>query len=304
MDLESLMYIRSHSCKTAVERLQFDNLFQTYYQEDSNLEIRNAFDTIASRGDLPTLALDIIYSHMFSSEIHRSDGLDSEVCALAACVLSTNFRGPAMECQRLNWDMHVKTLLLEGSFREFYRMSNNSFCKLLQHLSASLTVNKQRGNSVVPEIIMHCTLRYLAGGSFSDIRATAGLSKATFYYCIHRGIDAINSCLALALQFPMTEDELKTTALEFQGKSSFGMLNGCIGALDGWLCRIQVPTPKDTPNVSSYFSGHYQCHGLNVQASCDARCRFTWISIRSPGGTGDSKAQQGFLWNMCCSITT
>jgi hypothetical protein len=34
-------------------------------------------------------------------------------------------------------------------------------------------------------------------------------------------------------------------------------LNGCIGALDRWLCRIQVPPASETMNKSSYFSGHY-----------------------------------------------
>ena len=43
----------------------------------------------------------------------------------------------------------------------------------------------------------------------------------------------------------------------------------------------------------SYFSGHYQCHGLNVQAARDAACRFIFVSIRCPGGTGDSKAFYG-----------
>jgi hypothetical protein len=36
-----------------------------------------------------------------------------------------------------------------------------------------------------------------------------------------------------------------------------------------------------------------QCHGVNVQSSCDAHCRFTYISIRSPGGTGYSSAIYG-----------
>ena len=140
---------------------------------------------------------------------------------------------------------------------------------------------------------MHCTLRHLSGGSHQDIQVTACLPVSTFHYCIHRGIDAINKCLALSLQFPMTEEELRKTAIEFQAKSSFGVMDGCIGALDGWLCRIKVSTPKETSNVSSYFSGHYECHGLNIQAACDSRCRFTWLSIRSPGGTGDSKAFYG-----------
>jgi hypothetical protein len=42
-----------------------------------------------------------------------------------------------------------------------------------------------------------------------------------------------------------------------------------------------------------HFSEHYQCHGLNVQAACDAGCRFIYFFIRCPGGTGDSKAFYG-----------
>jgi len=40
----------------------------------------------------------------------------------------------------------------------------------------------------------------------------------------------------------------------------------------------------------AYFSGHYQCYGLNVQATCDASCRFTSLSVLCPRGTSDSKA--------------
>jgi hypothetical protein len=64
-------------------------------------------------------------------------------------------------------------------------------------------------------------------------------------------------------------------------------------ALDRWLCRIQVPPASETMKKLSYFSGHYQCHGLNVQAARDAACRFIFVSIRCPGGTGDSKAFYG-----------
>jgi hypothetical protein len=42
--------------------------------------------------------------------------------------------------------------------------------------------------------------------------------------------------------------------------------------------------------VQSYFSGHYQCYGHNVPATCDANCRFTSLSVLYPGGTSDSKA--------------
>jgi hypothetical protein len=35
-------------------------------------------------------------------------------------------------------------------------------------------------------------------------------------------------------------------------------------ALDGWLFQIKVLGTNETPNMSSYFSGHYQCYGVNV----------------------------------------
>ncbi len=90
---------------------------------------------------------------------------------------------------------------------------------------------------------------------------------------------------------------LKQLALEFQNKSNFGIMDGCVGALDGWLCRIKVQLGKDTSSIASYFSGHYQCHRVNIQALCDARCRFTYMSCQSPGGTGDSRAFHGTALN-------
>jgi hypothetical protein len=41
---------------------------------------------------------------------------------------------------------------------------------------------------------------------------------------VHRGIDAVNKCRELALHFPTELSELKEVAIEFQGKSSFGVL--------------------------------------------------------------------------------
>jgi hypothetical protein len=72
----------------------------------------------------------------------------------------------------------------------------------------------------------------------------------------------------------------------FTEKSAGGVMEECIGALDGWLCQIQTPcisdTPNqmayqtpcisDTPNQMAYFSGHFKCYGMNVQAQCNSEC--------------------------------
>jgi hypothetical protein len=193
-------------------------------------------------------------------------------------------------------------------------MSYRSFQKLLTMLKPYLQVNEKQGSCrnpglgyVSPELGLHCLLRYLAGRSHHDIRLLAGVAKSTFFAYTHRGIDAILKCPHLNIQFPTNDAGLKEIAMEFQNKSSFGVLDGCIGALDGWLCRINVPLDRDTSNISAYFSGHYQCYGINIQAVCDSHSRFTYISCRSPGGTGDSRAFYGtalsnFIQNIPCGF--
>ena len=40
-------------------------------------------------------------------------------------------------------------------------------------------------------------------------------------------------------------------------------------------------------NVKAYFSGHYQCYGINVQGICDSKCRFIYLASAAPGGCND-----------------
>jgi len=232
---------------------------------------------------------------------YPSDNDDDFVAAAAvAVVVFKRRRRPSHVPTRLDWIAHVKRLLKEGQFQHMYRMSHISFCKLLHLLLSYLKVNQHQGCRhrcgmcyISPELILHCLIRYMAGGSHHDIHVLFGLPKSSFFYCLHRAIDAINICPELDITFPMDSAGLKRLALGFTGKSSFGVIDGCVGELDGWLCRIKVPLGKDTSNISSYFSGHYQCYGVNVQAVCNSMCRFTYMSCRSPGGTGDSRAFHG-----------
>jgi len=94
----------------------------------------------------------------------------------------------------------------------------------------------------------------------------------------------------IVFKFPITLEDLTKAAQEFECRSSHGIMNGCVAALDGWLCWICVPTPDEVEKVKPYFSGHYQCYGLNVQATCDADCQFTSLSVLCSGSTSDNKA--------------
>jgi hypothetical protein len=50
------------------------------------------------------------------------------------------------------------------------------------------------------------------------------------------------------------------------------------------------PVASEVGNVKSFFSGHYQTYGINVQAACDSNCKFVSVNIAAPGGTNNIAA--------------
>ena len=108
------------------------------------------------------------------------DGDDNDVdfiiaACLAARSLKRSRRSPHQR-KRLDWKAHVKRLHKEGQFERMYRMSYTSFKKLLHLLEPYLQVNEGQGSRrtsgnghLTPELILHCLIRYMAGGSHHDI---------------------------------------------------------------------------------------------------------------------------------------
>ena len=71
----------------------------------------------------------------------------------------------------------------------------------------------------------------------------------------------------------------------------------CVSILDGYVLNIIAPC--NVGNQKAYYSGHYCCYGVNIQASCDADCRFTFIEVCGPGVMPDRVAiQRSDLWRM------
>jgi hypothetical protein len=65
-------------------------------------------------------------------------------------------------------------------------------------------------------------------------------------------------------------------------------MDGCIGAIDGWLACTEKPF--DVTNQTDYYSGHYQCYGLNVQAMCDPNLNFHLFGIAAPGKVNNMRS--------------
>ena len=231
---------------------------------------------------------DIIYCN-FSDEDDDDDLLELE--------LLQRIRKDKWVHQRLNWLAHVKKLEHENLFARTYRMSLQAFTSLVDmlyqyisydYLKYGFTSTQQ---PVQAEITVAIGLHWLAGGSYLDLKNVYCCSVDTIYKHRLLFIRAVNMCDLLKLKFPTSAAEICTVQAGFCNISSNSVITGCVGAIDGLLVVIKCPSMKASDNnPSSYYSGHYCCHGLNVQAICDSSCRFTFFAIAAPGKSSDQAA--------------
>jgi hypothetical protein len=87
-----------------------------------------------------------------------------------------------------------------------------------------------------------------------------------------------------------TSEECELAASGFWSISCKEVIPNCVGLLDGSLLKIDTPRKRKALNVKSYYSGHYQCNGVNIQAIVDHHCQFTYSAVAAPGSTGDNDA--------------
>ena len=143
---------------------------------------------------------------------------------------------------------------------------------------------------IIPEIRIHCFIRYLADGSYLGICNLVSIPHSTFYYILWKTCDAINDFPKLAFRLPVTEAELSAASAVFENISCQCIIRGYVGVIDGWLCCVDVPPSSLVGNVQSYFPGHYQRHGFNVQAIVDHLGQFLFIVVSVPGSQPDINA--------------
>ncbi|KUF93215.1 hypothetical protein AM588_10009113 [Phytophthora nicotianae] len=215
---------------------------------------------------------------------------------LLIIVLPIDTRRKCLHRVRIDWDQYSQCLIDEGQFHKCYKMSYSSFMALAEKLEPYLLVDERQScNRTGIGPITHINklqmcLRWLSGGSYHDVRSNSGVSVAAFYASIHQVVDAIIAHPELQLEFPTSEPAQRHAVKAFERLSSSRIMKGCVGAVDGWLCPIRVPPKKEVSRVRSFFSGHYQRYGVNIQACCDHLSRFTAVTCSSPGGTGDAVA--------------
>jgi hypothetical protein len=231
----------------------------------------------------------------FASRLNLTKALLLEQdCARVKKQKGKKKRGPSLFEQRLQWDSFVSKHAGRPDLHRHLRMTLQDFNLVLSVIKKRLEVNvrmaKKRGGPILPELCLYATLRYLAGGSYSDIKYFTGISRGSLYRVIWKCMKAIIKCKELDIKFPQTVEEVKRAARGFESISTQGCIWNCVSVADGYHLQTQTPSKKEVKNVRSFFSGHYQCYGVNVQAACDHHCRFTFLGVAAPGVTGDRDA--------------
>lgn len=193
---------------------------------------------------------------------------------------------------RVQWEDHVEQLLHEGNFEREYRMSTYAYDRLVELLSPRLQrVEYNSRGSTGPILVDHITalgLRALAGGRIQDLRHIIGASVSASYNALVDFVNAVNTTPELDINFPNSPEEWKAVNDGFTAKSSDGVMQGCVGAIDGYFQRIQTPQRAEVGNVTSYYSGHYESHGVNCQACVRSDLSFMYFGVVSPGSTNDN----------------
>ena len=195
--------------------------------------------------------------------------------------------------KKFSWNDHEYQLIHENQFENEYRMSYEAFHRLKEMMWVLLKRKRKiRGfiRSVTVEMIIGMGLRFLAGGMVRDIRWIYHVSVAETYHSIECFIKCVQQTKELDINLPATPAEWETVRKGFSNRSTNGIMSGCVGALDGYLQRINAPWRREVGNVKSYYSGHYESFGINCQAACDIRLKFLFFGVVAPGKTNDNAA--------------
>ena len=195
-----------------------------------------------------------------------------------------------------SWEDHIQRLT-EAEFKLRYRVSSDSFYKLLNILKPELDVasarhafSSRKGKPIQLQTRLACALRFFAGGDPLDLKLIYGMSKPQVMACVWRTVDAINLCLN-NITFPLNDlPALQELERDFRAGTRGGFWTGQVGAIDGVHFRMKCPSSKAVSDPMRYYVARKQEFALLAIAICDYHRRFTWVDISHASTTHDSTA--------------
>ena len=263
-------------------------------------EIIDLFDAIFGKELVDQFSL----AELLADEEDEDKGLWEEIDHLRVLIKEKRKRRrKKFHLPRKDIDSQTVALLATEMFTRRFRMPKAHFDYLLNAIRSDITVDDRKSSNstkgatlpISPEIVVRCGLDRLAHGTSELIlQDLYGISLSSTSRVIELFLDAVDnntSCpeLQVNLPDPTSIVELDNMAKRWSMTSTkYLLLDGFLGALDGWLPRTEKP--RGVTNQSDYFSGHYQCFGLNVQAMCDPDLVFMYYAVAAPGKVNDIRA--------------
>ena len=150
------------------------------------------------------------------------------------------------------------------------------------------------GGYICGEVKLAITLRILSGGSYLDVSDIFNIEPKMCYKILHDTMKfwiCNNNAMKIDVNDYLNDKTaMERNAVEF-GKCSNNCLRNVIGALDGWLVKINCPKEKKEgiKSIGGYKSrkGFY---ALNVQVIVNKQKKVLWHCIKARGGAHDSTA--------------
>ncbi len=167
--------------------------------------------------------------------------------------------------------------LTDTDFRSVFRMSRDTFQKLLGHIAPYLTRNRSialpsTAGVVEPDVRLAMTLRMLAVGFYLDLLLVLETSRSMVFQVFMETKRAIKEVLTMKFVPIDNESSLKELSDGFQkSRERTNPLYGCVGSVDGTAIAIKRPPDE-------YVSRNFYCrigmYALPVQAVVDSSLCF------------------------------
>ena len=202
--------------------------------------------------------------------------------------------------KRVLWSPLVRTLGPD-IFRTHHRISLTLFNKIHERIKKHIRTNPKyarktccRGDvsNVDSRARLSMTLEHLGGSRTCSIAHMHGVSRQTVGLSIRKTFDAIIKEFPIS-PFPFhDENELQKIADGFKSKSTGGLFDSVVGAVDGFLLRINktcIGNKSGTNDPSKYYC-RKKYYAVNCQVCCDANRKVLALSMLCPGAVPDTIA--------------
>ena len=110
------------------------------------------------------------------------------------------------------------------SERAFDKLLLMLYPKLLKNIVISSNSTSGLGKVISPEMTMAVGLCFLAGACYIDLTSAYGISESSVFVARNLFVNAVNSCEALNVVFPDSEEDFNVLQNGFQAKSTHGLI--------------------------------------------------------------------------------